>query len=89
MGYMLSHTTVFSVSLNITKICISVCLPALKMLSAVYPLLHQYSKLYEKLLNDLVVAHQTLCKLLSTLLHLFSTLATKVNITELKLAYNG
>jgi len=37
----------------------------------------------------LVVAHQTLCKLLSTLLHLFSTLATKVNITELKLTYNG
>ena len=49
------------------------------MLSAVYPLLHQYCKLYEKLLNDLVVTHQTLCKLLSALLCLFSTLATKVN----------
>jgi len=57
------------------------------MLSAVYPLLHQYTKLYEKLLSDLLVAHQTLCKLLSVLLQLFSTLSAKVRTVDMHIKF--
>ena len=52
---------------------------ASRCLLLVYPLLHHYVNLQERLALNLAISNRTFCKLLSVLLSIFSSLVAKVN----------
>ena len=58
--------------------CVIQANDAKKIVSAIYPLICHYVSLHEKLVFDLMIAHRTMCRLLSVLLQTFCTLVSKV-----------
>lgn len=53
---------------------------AVERLKLLAPILTQYLLLHDGAVRDLMVAHCTLCKLLSILLSTFTTLVSKVSL---------
>ena len=55
-----------------------------RCLLPVYPLLHHYAYLHQRLVLNLAMSHRTLCKLLSVLLAIFNNLVSKASVHKMQ-----